>query len=160
MTDKERLFIPTEKFKSFSGEAESAIRFGYQLTEGWRYWSVGSLHLLFGVLREGSGAYPLEEMGVDTRSLLGEIRDMQVQSERGVGLRPAPREINVSSIWDDLTGGGREVVGYANMLATAAGLERILPESLLIGVVWNETGSGAHLLRQKGITKEKLLQGY
>lgn len=158
MIKNERIFLPSERLLPFSQETEEVFRHGYTLGERWGFQKIGSLQILYGITREGSGFYPLERLGIGKLQMQDSIENrtgVLLRRERG----EAERTVSWENVFDDLSGDGREVMGLANGAATSAKIPQIVPESLLIGIILQETGSAASLLRRFGVTKERLFSG-
>jgi ATP-dependent Clp protease ATP-binding subunit ClpA len=104
--------------------------------------SIGTEHLLLGLIRENKGlpARLLRERNVSTRAIRAEIEGAAFQ-----------HEMVSTSVDIPLSAEARRVLGHADKEAETMLHEHIGPEHLLLGLLWVTEGVAAEILARNGL---------
>jgi ATP-dependent Clp protease ATP-binding subunit ClpA len=157
MPERERHAPLVDRHLPLSDTSQEAIRRAYEFQTKLDFFRVGSLQLLHGIVRDGSVISVLDEHGVDPVTLRYAI-DSNRRSEEWTVRGPVPREITWETVLDDFSGSAKRIMRCANIVATIAELDRVVPESILIGILHETTSPAANILGKLGLHWDNLLQ--
>jgi hypothetical protein len=137
-------------YEGFSGQARKAIQLAYEEAQRRRHDHVGTEHVLFGVLREGSCgvAELLASAGVGAEAVYRALEPALPPGQAGV-------------TWDQLplTPAAKRALEAARQEAAALGHPCIGPADLLLGLLRDPDGSAAQALLALGLTAEGVRAG-
>ena len=134
------------RFERFSEAAGRVLSLAQDEVHGFNHASIGPEHILLGLAREteGVGARVLANLGVD----LTMVRPT-VESKLARGERPSSGEIGMSS-------SAKKVAKLAVKEARRMNRTHADTEDLLTGLLREEEGVGADVLKSLGVTLEKV----
>lgn len=134
-------------YERFTGQARKVVQLAHQEARRLRSDHVGTLHLLLGLLAEGSGgvARLLQELGVEPRPFYRQVRALVPCGHRASTEERLP-----------LTPRAKAVLERAGEQASALGHGRVGPEQLLLGLAAEPEGEAAQLLLVRGLDGERI----
>ena len=141
-----RSVITVYPFERFTERAKKVLTLAQEEAERSRHSYIGTEHILLGLLREGEGlaAKVLVNLGVDTDVVRNTLR-----SVLGRNARITPRKIVP-------TNRAKKVIELAFEESRRMGHGYVGTEHLLIGVLLEDEGIAAHVLKDLGATLEKV----
>ena len=135
-------------FERFTNEARQAVTVGQEEARRLKHNYLGTEHLLLALLRDrqGAPAVALRDLGISLQDVRREVvRIIGRGSEAPAG--PIP-----------FTPRAKKVFELALRTAQADGTSHVRSEHILIGLVEEGEGVAAHILRDHGLTRERVQQ--
>ena len=133
-------------FERFTNEARQAVTVGQEEARRLKHNYLGTEHLLLALLRDrqGAPAVALRDLGISLQDVRREVvRIIGRGSEAPAGRIPfTPR--------------AKKVFELALRTAQADGVSHVRSEHILIGLLEEEEGVAAHILRDRAVTRGKL----
>jgi ATP-dependent Clp protease ATP-binding subunit ClpC len=137
-------------FERFTDRARKVLALAKQEAQRFNHPSIGTEHLLLGLLKEGTGvgAAVLKELGV-------EARHVKLEVETQLRLRPeeAAPEGELT-----LTPEAKQVIEYARVEAQNLNHNYVGTEHLLLGLLRASQGGAGTILRERGVSIEAARQ--
>ncbi len=136
------------RFNGFTEKANNALNYSIESAENFGHTYVGSEHILFGLLKEGTGvaAVVLSELGINDSELENIIR-----TEIGVGSRTS---LNT----DDFTPRTKRILQMAVMQAATLGHNYVGTEHLLIAIIEESDSYAVRFLNEMGTSAKAILE--
>ncbi len=135
------------EFKGFTQKANTALNLAIETAQDLRHNYVGTEHILYGLLKEGTGvaAVALEQCGVSENALREKIETVEPMTAMPVKLSP-----------NDFTPRTKRVLRSAMLASSKMGNGYVGTEHLLIAIISESDSYAVAFLNELGVTPDSL----
>src|SRR5262245_820426 len=136
-------------YERFTDRARKVMQLANQEAQRFNHEYIGTEHILLGLAKEGSGvaANVLQNLDIDLRRIRQEVEKI---------VQPGPDEVELNKM--PPTPRAKKEIEYAIEEARALAHNYVGTEHLLLGLLREEEGVGAQVLKNLGVRLEQIRQ--